>query len=51
LTDVATGEKTQVRVGSRVIVPVGSELVWDVHETYRCVYSAYEEDWDAARTY
>jgi uncharacterized cupin superfamily protein len=51
LTDMATGAETHVEVGSRVIVPIGSVVVWQVHETYRCVYSAYEEEWDPNRIY
>jgi uncharacterized cupin superfamily protein len=49
LTDVASGEQTLLEPGSRMIVPVGTVLTWDVHQTFRCVYSAYEDEWDENR--
>jgi uncharacterized cupin superfamily protein len=51
MTDLTTGAETQVGPGTRVIVAVGTIMTLEIHETYRCVYSAYEEEWDDNRHY
>ena len=51
ITNVETNEETRLEPGTRAIVPVGAVVIWDVKETLRKVYVAYEEEWDEHRYY
>lgn len=35
LTDVKTGVARDLKVGDHFFVPMGSEMIWDVHEEFR----------------
>ena len=41
-TDVKTGVARDLKVGDHFFVPMGSEMIWDVHEEFRKAYAMYE---------
>ncbi len=51
LTNEETGESVTLRSGDHFFVAFGSRITWEVHETFRKVYTMYEEDWDPERFY
>jgi uncharacterized cupin superfamily protein len=51
VTNLDTGHATHLEPGSRMVVPVGTVVTWHVHEPFRKVYAAYEEEWDEHRYY
>ncbi len=51
LTDTKTGLSQTVKAGDRFLVPFGSAVVWQVHETFRKVYTMYESEWIDERFY
>lgn len=51
LTDAKTGVSQTVKAGDRFLVPFGSTILWQVHETVRKVYTMYEAEWTEERFY
>lgn len=51
VTDQGTGEEVHLTPGVRMIVPVGSKVIWHVKKTFRKAYSVFEAEWDEERYY
>ena len=51
LTNVATGEAMELKVGDHFFVPAGADMIWDVHEDVRKAYTIHEGEWVDGRFY
>ncbi len=51
VTNVRTGEERTFETGDHFFVHMGTEVIWNVHEEFRKVYSMYEISWDEERFY
>lgn len=51
LTNEQTGESVTLKAGDHFFIAFGSRITWEVHETFRKIYTMYEEEWDDKRFY
>ncbi len=51
LTNEKTGDAVKLKAGDHFVIAFGSKIIWEVHETFRKIYTIYEEEWDEERFY
>lgn len=51
ITDTVTGEARRLKPGDHFFIAFGAKVIWEVHETFRKVYTMYEAERDAERFY
>ncbi len=51
LTNEATGESVTLKAGDHFFIEFGARITWQIHETFRKVYTIYEDEWDEERFY
>ncbi len=51
LTDANTGVAMNLTVGDHFFVPAESDMIWEIHEVFRKVYTIYETSWVEGRFY
>ncbi|MBT4888385.1 MAG: DUF861 domain-containing protein [Rhodospirillales bacterium] len=51
LSHVESGESKLISPGDSFTCEYGETIIWEVHETFRKVYTVYEHDWDPKRFY